>query len=521
MEEHKFTTFFEPFRIKSVEKLKQTTRDERIKHLKQANYNLYLLDSENILIDLLTDSGTGAMSSEQWAAVMIGDESYAGSPSYRKFEAVVKEIFGYRHVIPTHQGRAAERILFTCAVKEGDVVPNNAHFATTMANIEAQGGKAINFLTPEAMEPSTDVPFKGNMNVEKLEQTISKFRAKIPLVMITITNNMVGGEPVSMENIKAVSKICRAHGIPLFFDACRFAENAWFIKIKEEGYANRTPKEIAREIFSYGDGCTMSAKKDGLANIGGFLAVNDSELAAKCRKELLITEGFTTYGGLAGRDLEAIAVGLNEVVEEDYLRYQVGFVKFLADLLVQNHVPIVTPPGGHAVYIDAGAMLPHIPREQFPAWALGCALYVEGGIRGAEVGAVMLGGLEKHDDGVDSSVEAESPEDDNDDNDDVFEDEPEHEELFRLAIPRRTYTESHMRYVSEVCAHVYKNRAKVCGYQITWEPPMLRHFTAHLVPIPSPIKSQDDSTRVRHLSAKKVSSGHVLRRRRNSSLQFS
>ena len=295
------------------------------------------------------------------------------------------------------------------------------------------------------MEPSTDVPFKGNMNVEKLEQTISKFRAKIPLVMITITNNMVGGEPVSMENIKAVSKICRAHGIPLFFDACRFAENAWFIKIKEEGYANRTPKEIAREIFSYGDGCTMSAKKDGLANIGGFLAVNDSELAAKCRKELLITEGFTTYGGLAGRDLEAIAVGLNEVVEEDYLHYQVGFVKFLADLLVQNHVPIVTPPGGHAVYIDAGAMLPHIPREQFPAWALGCALYVEGGIRGAEVGAVMLGGLEKHDDGVDSSVEAESPEDDNDDNDDVFEDEPEHEELFRLAIPRRTYTESHMR----------------------------------------------------------------------------
>ena len=445
MEEHKFTTFFEPFRIKSVEKLKQTTRDERIKHLKQANYNLYLLDSENILIDLLTDSGTGAMSSEQWAAVMIGDESYAGSPSYRKFEAVVEEIFGYRHVIPTHQGRAAERILFTCAVKEGDVVPNNAHFATTMANIEAQGGKAINFLTPEAMEPSTDVPFKGNMNVEKLEQTISKFRAKIPLVMITITNNMVGGEPVSMENIKAVSKICRAHGIPLFFDACRFAENAWFIKIKEEGYANRTPKEIAREIFSYGDGCTMSAKKDGLANIGGFLAVNDEELAAKCRKELLITEGFTTYGGLAGRDLEAIAVGLNEVVEEDYLRYQVGFVKFLADLLVQNHVPIVTPPGGHAVYIDAGAMLPHIPREQFPAWALGCALYVEGGIRGAEVGAVMLGGLEKHDDGVDSSVEAESPEDDNDDNDDVFEDEPEHEELFRLAIPRRTYTESHMR----------------------------------------------------------------------------
>ena len=443
MQEHKFNTFFEPFRIKSVEKLKQTTRDERIKYLKQANYNLYVLDSENIMIDLLTDSGTGAMSSEQWAAVMLGDESYAGSPSYRKFEAVVKDIFGYRHVIPTHQGRAAERILFRCSVTKGDIVPNNAHFATTMANIEAQGGKAMNFLTPEAMEPSTDVPFKGNMNVAKLEELLSSRKAGLPLVMITITNNMVGGEPVSMENVKAVSKLCRAFGIPLFFDACRFAENAWFIKIKEEGYANCTPKEIAREIFSYGDGCTMSAKKDGLANIGGFLAMNDGELAAKCRKELLITEGFTTYGGLAGRDLEAIAVGLNEVVEEDYLRYQVGFVKFLADLLVKNHIPIVTPPGGHAVYIDAGAMLPHIPREQFPAWALGCALYIEGGIRGAEVGGVMLG---THGDDAELACGREEPEDENALDDNVFEDEgEEHEELFRLAIPRRTYTESHMR----------------------------------------------------------------------------
>lgn len=447
MQEHTFSTFFEPFRIKSVEKIKQATRDERIKYLKQANYNLYLLDSENIMIDLLTDSGTGAMSSEQWAAIMLGDESYAGSPSYRKFETVVKEIFGYRHVIPTHQGRAAERILFRCSVAEGDIVPNNAHFATTLANIEAQGGKAINFLTPEAMEPSKDVPFKGNMNIGKLEERLSTSRARVPLVMITITNNMVGGEPVSMENIKAVSKLCRAHGIPLIFDACRFAENAWFIKIKEEGYANRTPKEIAREIFSFGDGCTMSAKKDGLANIGGFLAMNDGELAAKCRKELLITEGFTTYGGLAGRDLEAIAVGLNEVVEEDYLRYQIGFVKFLADLLVQNHVPIVTPPGGHAVYIDAGAMLPHIPREQFPAWALGCALYIEGGIRGAEVGAVMLG---TPGNGEESSTEGENAEDESShDDDDVFEVEVEdHEELFRLAIPRRTYTESHMRLVA-------------------------------------------------------------------------
>lgn len=505
-----------------MEKIKQTTRDERIKCLKQANYNLYLLDSENIMIDLLTDSGTGAMSSQQWAAVMLGDESYAGSPSYRKFEKVVKEIFGYRHVIPTHQGRAAERILFQCSVTEGGIVPNNAHFATTLANIEAQGGKAVNFLTPDAMEPSKDVPFKGNMNVEKLEEKLSTCRAGIPLVMITITNNMVGGEPVSMENIKAVSKLCRAHGIPLFFDACRFAENAWFIKIKEEGYANRTPKEIAREIFSYGDGCTMSAKKDGLANIGGFLAMNDGELAAKCRKELLITEGFTTYGGLAGRDLEAIAVGLNEVVEEEYLRYQVGFVKFLADLLVQNQVPIVTPPGGHAVYIDAGAMLPHIPREKFPAWALGCALYVEGGIRGAEVGGVMLG---KPGNGLGTSSEGENAENEDDtvENDDVFEsEEEEHEELFRLAIPRRTYTESHMRYVAEVCAHLYKNRSKVCGYQITWEPAMLRHFTAHLEPIPTPSRpSVEETNRERHPSAVKVSSGQVLRSRKNSAMQFS
>lgn len=522
MQEHKFSTFFEPFKIKSVEKLKQTTRDERIKHLKQANYNLYLLDSENIMIDLLTDSGTGAMSSEQWAAVMLGDESYAGSPSYIKFEKVVKEIFGYRHVIPTHQGRAAERILFRCTIKEGDIVPNNAHFATTLANIEAQGGHAINFLTPEAMEPSTDMPFKGNMNIGMLEEKVAKSKARIPLVMITITNNMVGGEPVSMENIKAVSKLCRAHGIPLFFDACRFAENAWFIKIKEEGYANRTPKEIAHEIFSYGDGCTMSAKKDGLANIGGFLAMNDSELAAQCRKELLITEGFTTYGGLAGRDLEAIAVGLNEVLEEDYLRYQVGFVKFLGDLLVEYHVPIVTPPGGHAVYIDAGAMLPHIPREQFPAWALGCALYVEGGIRGAEVGGVMLGTAKN---GKESSAVSENTEDEvntDEEDDEVFETEvEEHEELFRLAIPRRTYTESHIRYVAEVCAHIYRNRSKVCGYTIAWEPPWLRHFTAHLEPIPPPSEASEETDKVRRPSAVKVSSGQVLRRRKNSSMQFS
>ena len=377
--EHSFHTFFEPFRIKAVEKIQHTTRAQRIQRLEEANYNPFKLNSEDIIIDLLTDSGTGAMSSDQWAAIMKGDESYAGSPSYRKFETVVKDIFGYRHVIPTHQGRAAERILFQCSLNEGDVVPNNAHFDTTQANVEIRGAKALNLPIPEALNPNKSIPFSGNMDISRLTELLTNgLKENIAMVMITITNNAIGGMPVSMENIKTVSKICRSHGIPLFFDACRFAENAWFIKTHEKEYSHRTPLQIAREMFSYADGCTMSAKKNGLVNIGGFLAMNDEELADKCRRELIISEGFLTYGGLAGRDLEAMAVGLREVLEEDYLRYQVGFVKMLADLLKEHHVPVLTPPGGHAVYIDAAAMLPHIPKEQFPAWALGCALYVEG-----------------------------------------------------------------------------------------------------------------------------------------------
>ena len=378
--EHSYKTFFEPFRIKAVERIRHTTRAQRIQRLQEANYNPFMLNSEDIIIDLLTDSGTGAMSSDQWAAIMKGDESYSGSPSYRKLERVVKDIFGFRHVIPTHQGRAAERILFQCSLKEGDLVPNNSHFDTTRANVEKQGAKAVNFPVPEALDfNSKALLFKGNMDVSRLAELLSgKLKEKVPMVMITITNNSIGGYPVGMENIKMVSKLCHHHGIPLFFDACRFAENAWFIKTREKGYAHRTPLQIAREMFSYADGCTMSAKKDGLVNIGGFLAMNDEDLADKCRRELIISEGFVTYGGLAGRDLEAMAVGLCEVLEEDYLRYQVGFVKMLADLLREHRIPVLTPPGGHAVYIDAAAMLPHIPKDQFPAWALGCALYVEG-----------------------------------------------------------------------------------------------------------------------------------------------
>lgn len=534
LHEHKFKTFFEPFRIKAVEKLKMTSRAERSKHLKQANYNLYLLESQKILIDLLSDSGTGAMSSEQWAAVMLGDESYAGSPSYQRFEAVVKEIFGYRHVIPIHQGRAAERILFHCMLKAGDIVPNNAHFATTMLNIESRGARAINFTALEAQSPKyADFPFKGNMNITKLVDLLSSNKkANVRLVMITITNNMIGGEPVSMENIKAVSKLCRSNGIPLFFDACRFAENAWFIKTKEDGYANRTPLEIAQQIFSYGDGCIMSAKKDGLANIGGFLAMNDTELVQKCIKETIITEGFVTYGGLAGRDLEAVAVGLKEVLEEDYLRYQVGMVKFLADLLIERNIPIITPPGGHAVYIDAGGMLPHIPREHFPAWALGCALYIEGGIRGAEVGGVMLA-KEKPVDPADNKDTTKEPDakvesgadgEDEEEDDNVFvEEEEEHEELFRLAIPRRTYTESHMRYVAEVCEYIYKKRTQVCGYRITWAPPEMRQFTAHLEPIVVEVPREKMETveeKVVPASAKVASGRQILRSRKNSSKHF-
>jgi tyrosine phenol-lyase len=441
-------TIIEPFRIKSVEPIRRTTREERQKLLEEAGYNLFLIASKDILIDLLTDSGTGAMSTEQWAAIMRGDESYAGSPSFVRFRDSVQAIMGFRHVIPTHQGRAAERILFSVMCKKGDVVPNNTHFDTTRANCEFTGAEALDIPIPEAREPQRQHPFKGNMDVAKLEETIARVGAKkVPLVMLTVTNNSGGGQPVSMENIRAVKAVCKKHGIPLYIDACRFAENAYFIKLREPGYAAKTPREIAREMFSYADGCTMSAKKDGMANIGGFLCSNDDSIAQQEKDLLILTEGFPTYGGLAGRDLEAIAVGLNEALEEDYLNYRIVSTAYLGNHIAKEGVPIVQPPGGHAIYLDARAFLPHIPPAQFPGVALACELYLEGGIRSVEIGTLMFG---------------------------------EHAtmDLVRLAIPRRVYTQSHIDYVIEVIVEVWKQRAKIRGLQLTHEAPFLRHFTA-------------------------------------------
>jgi tyrosine phenol-lyase len=441
-------TIIEPFRIKSVEPIRRTTREEREQRLEAAGYNLFAVPADAILIDLLTDSGTGAMSTAQWAALMRGDESYAGSPSFARFRDSVQAIFGFRHVIPTHQGRAAERILFSVMCKKGDVVPNNTHFDTTRANCEFVGAEAVDLPIPEAAQPARILPFKGNMDVGRLEQLIEKTgRERMPLVMLTVTNNSGGGQPVSMENIRAVKAVCRKHGIPLYLDACRFAENAYFIKTREPGYAERSPREIAQEMFSYADGCTMSAKKDGLANIGGFLCTNDDTLARLEENLLILTEGFPTYGGLAGRDLEAIAVGLNEALEEDYLNYRIASTAYLGEHVARGGVPIVQPPGGHAIYIDARAFLPHIPREQFPGVALAVELYLEGGIRSCEIGTLMLGEHAKMD-------------------------------LVRLAIPRRTYTQSHIDYVVEIILEVFSRRERIRGLEITYEAPFLRHFTA-------------------------------------------
>jgi tyrosine phenol-lyase len=443
----------EPFRIKSVEPIRTTTREERLKLLEAAGYNLFLIASEAILIDLLTDSGTSAMSTEQWAAMMRGDESYAGSPSFARFRDSVQAIFGFRHVIPTHQGRAAERILFNVMCKKGDVVPNNAHFDTTRANCEFVGATALDLPIPEAKQPAHIHPFKGNMDLSQLETVIQREGAKkIPLVMLTITNNSGGGQPVSMANIREVKQLCKKHGIPLYIDACRFAENAYFIKLREPGYASKSPREIAQEIFSFADGCTMSAKKDGLANIGGFLCTNDDLLAQQEKDLLILTEGFPTYGGLAGRDLEAIAVGLNEALDEDYLRYRIASTAFLGNHIAKEGVPIVQPPGGHAIYIDARAFLPHLPVSQFPGVALAVELYLEGGIRSVEIGALMFG---EH-----------APMD-----------------LVRLAIPRRVYTQSHIEYVVEVILDVWRRREKITGYEIVHQAPFLRHFSARLKPV--------------------------------------
>jgi len=446
-------TIIEPFRIKSVERIRRTTREERQRLLRAAGYNLFLVPAEDILIDLLTDSGTSAMSAEQWAALMRGDESYAGSPSFTRFRDSVQAIFGFRHVIPTHQGRAAERILFSVMCKKGDVVPNNTHFDTTRANCEFVGAKAVDIPIPEAREPARLHPFKGNMDTAALEKLIEETGAKrVPLVMLTVTNNSGGGQPVSMANIRAVKEICKQHKIPLYIDACRFAENAYFIKLREPGYANKSPREIAREMFSYADGCTMSAKKDGLANIGGFLCTNDDLLAQQEKDLLILTEGFPTYGGLAGRDLEAIAVGLNEALEEEYLKYRIASTAFLGNHIASEGVPIVQPPGGHAIYIDARAFLPHIPTSQFPGIALAVELYIEGGIRSVEIGSLMFGEHARMD-------------------------------LVRLAIPRRVYTQSHIEYVVEVILDVWRRRDKIVGYELVHQAPFLRHFTARLKPV--------------------------------------
>src|SRR5216684_245211 len=446
-------TIIEPFRIKSVEPIRWTTREQREKLLQAAHYNLFLLPADDVLIDLLTDSGTGAMSTHQWAAVMEGDESYAGSKSFDRFRASVQDIFGYRHVIPTHQGRAAERILFGVTCKKGDVVPNNTHFDTTRANVEFVGAEAVDLVIPEGREPRTKHPFKGNMDVAALEELINRMgRERVPLVMLTVTNNSGGGQPVSMENVREVSGVCRKHRIPLYFDACRFAENSYFIKVRENGYESKTPKQIAQETFAYGDGCTMSAKKDGMANIGGFLCTNDDLLAQQEKDLLILTEGYPTYGGLAGRDLEAIAVGLQEALEEDYLRYRIASTAYLGNHIAEQGVPIVQPPGGHAIYIDAHAFLPHLPLEEFPGVALATELYLEGGIRSVEIGSLMFGKAAKM-------------------------------ELVRLAIPRRVYTQSHIDYVVEVILEVWKKRESIRGLKLTYEAPFLRHFTARLEPV--------------------------------------
>lgn len=454
-----FKTIIEPFRIKTVEPIRQTTREEREKLLAEAHYNLFLLKAEDVLIDLLTDSGTGAMSSGQWAGMMLGDESYAGAKSFYKFETAVRRITGLKHVIPTHQGRAAERILFGSTLQPGDIVPNNTHFDTTRANVEYRGATALDIPIPEGRDPAKILPFKGNIDLAALEQTIIENPGKVPLAMITVTNNSGGGQPVSMANIRAASQICRQHGIPLFLDCCRFAENAWFIKTREEGYADKTPLEIAQEMFSYVDGCTMSAKKDGMANIGGFLALNDDALAEKCKTMLILTEGFPTYGGLAGYDLEALAVGLEEVLHEDYLQYRIRSVAYLGDILTENGVPIVQPPGGHAIYIDAKAMLPHIPQSEYPAWALSLILYLEGGIRSVEIGSVMFG---QQPDGSEK---------------------PAAMELVRLAFPRRVYTQSHVDYLAEVILYVNNMKERIGGMRIAEAPSVLRHFSAKMQPV--------------------------------------
>ena len=454
-------TIIEPFRIKSVEPIRLTTPERRAELIKAAGYNAFLLRADDVLIDLLTDSGTTAMSAEQWGAVMRGDESYAGSASWFRLERAIRDIFGFEHILPTHQGRAAERLLFGALCRPGQMVPSNTHFDTTRANIEAVGAEALDLVISEGRVPSAVHPFKGNMDVGKLRALIDEVGAtRIPLCMLTITNNSGGGQPVSMANIKAVSAVCREYGIPFYLDACRFAENAWFIHEREEGFADQSPIAIARQMFKLADGCTMSAKKDGMANIGGFLATNDARLARVERDQLILTEGFPTYGGMAGRDLDAIATGLYEALDEDYLRYRITSTRYLGEHLSAAGVPIVQPPGGHAIYIDAAAFLPQIAPLELPAQSLVVELYREAGIRAVEIGTLMFG---KHvADGMDTAAPM---------------------ELVRLAIPRRVYTQSHIDYVVEAILNVWERRADVRGYKIIEQAPSLRHFTARLIPL--------------------------------------
>ena len=445
-------TIIEPFRIKSVEPLHHTTAAEREQYLVEAGYNLFRIEARHILIDLLTDSGTSAMSTEQWAGVMRGDESYAGSESFFRLKRVADDLTGFRHMIPTHQGRAAERILFSVMCRPGNVVPSNAHFDTTRANIEFTGARAVNLPIPEAADTQARLDFKGNMDVAALASLIAAEGAdNIPLVMLTVTNNSGGGQPVSLANIEAVEQVCRRHHIPLYLDACRFAENAWFIREREPGYASWSPKQIAQKMFSLADGCTFSAKKDAFANIGGFLSTNDDRLAQQQTNLLILTEGFPTYGGLAGRDLDAIAVGLEEVLDPDYLRYRIASTRYLGRHIADHGVPIVEPPGGHAIYIDAARMLPHILPHQFPGQALAVELYRHASIRSVEIGSVMFG---------------------------VPGGRPAPHELLRLAIPRRVYTQSHIDYVVEAILEVNARKHEVRGLEIVEEPPFLRHFSA-------------------------------------------
>ena len=454
-----FKTIIEPFRIKTVESVKFTERDDRERALADAGHNVFLLKGEDVLIDLLTDSGTGAMSAAQWGAIMQGDETYAGSRSFYRFRDVVQDLTGFRHVIPTHQGRAAERILFHSVLRPGDVVPNNNHFDTTRANIEVEKAEARDLVIPEGRVPSQLHPFKGNLDLAALERTLQQDGERVPLVMVTVTNNTGGGQPVSLENVRGVRKLCDRYQKPFFLDACRFAENAWFVKTREAGQSGRAPKEIAREMFSLADGCTMSAKKDGLSNIGGFLALNDDAWAERCRNLLILTEGFPTYGGLAGYDLEAVARGLEEVVEEPYLRYRIRSTEYLHERLVAAGVPVIQPAGGHAVYIDARALLPHIQPLEYPGIALVNALYVEAGIRGVEIGSVMFG---RQPDGSERAPAM---------------------DLVRLAIPRRVYTQSHIDYVAEAVIGVAALKQQLRGYRITKAPAVLRHFTALFEPL--------------------------------------